>query len=219
MSSPSSLFRTRQLALALTLIVPVFAQASTTTVRNLLWEAQTAYRSQAMIHTHDPAFAELASGQSQTFRATVTPNTTYLIHADCSSPCADVDLYVYDVQGNLITSDTRISRAAALRIDTNSATELRYGIRMANCSGANCTAGAFLMAEPPKRTANTSPELTTGEAVGAVVVTGLVLGALCALTDCLEQTNSARQRCRTEDVYNSDGRGGMRVIGQRQVCN
>lgn len=214
----------RHLALSAALVLCAPLQASATTLADVLASAQASYRGQGMAASHDPAYAYVGRSQSQTFRATVKPNTTYVIHADCGGPCTDVDLFAYDAAGNVIAKDTSLSRSAMVSINTNGATELRYSVRMAGCSDTSCAVGAFLMAKPtsqagtPARRAggSGSSEVGWGEvAVGAVAVGA----ALCWLTDCLSSSNTGSTRqCRMEDEFGPDGRGGMRYVGRRQVC-
>jgi len=123
--------RSLALSLALALCVPAFAQASWSTLGDVWSNAQATYRAQGRVKSHDPAYAILASGQTRTFTATVSPNTSYVIHADCGGPCADVDIFAYDANGNVFAKDVRIDRSATLRIDSNGVTELRYGVRLA----------------------------------------------------------------------------------------
>lgn len=140
--------RTLSLILASVLSALICSQASAATLGDVLDNAQARYRSQGMTTSHSTAYASLARGETHVFRATLTPGTSYVIHADCGGPCTDVDLFAYDANGNIFAKDTRIDRSAELRIDANGATELSFGVSMAGCAGSSCAIGAFLMASP-----------------------------------------------------------------------
>ena len=216
--------RTLSLILASALSALICSQASAATLGDALDNAQARYRSQGMTTSHSTAYASLVRGETHVFRATLTPGTSYVIHADCGGPCTDVDLFAYDANGNIFAKDVRVERSAELRIDANGATELKFGVSMAGCAGSSCAVGAFLMASPtpqagaPVRSAGGtgSSEVGWGEvAVGLAVIAGV-----CALTDCLGSPGRGSTRaCRMEDEFGPDGRGGMRYVGQRQVCD
>lgn len=136
----------RQVALATTLTTPLLAQAASPALVNQMGSAQSAYGNQSMIRSHEIAYASLGIDESQVITAQISPNTEYVIHADCVWPCTDVDISVYSDDGEVVANDSGSSRAAVAHINSNGASSVRYTIRMAGCQAFRCEVGAFLMA-------------------------------------------------------------------------
>lgn len=209
--------RTLSLILASVLSALICSQASAATLGDVLDNAQARYRSQGMTTSHSTAYASLARGETHVFRATLTPGTSYVIHADCGGPCTDVDLFAYDANGNIFAKDTRIDRSAELRIDANGATELSFGVSMAGCAGSSCAIGAFLMASPtqPGQRRQTSNSSANDVGWAEVAVGALVIGGIwCALSDCLSSDGSSTHQ--SDAAYRAqqdrEWEAGMRAV-------
>ena len=69
---------------------------------------------------------------------TLNGRGTYAIAAACDEDCSDIDLHLYDEDGNSIDSDMRVSQDPVVEVTTSRTEDYRVNVKMYNCDTEPC---------------------------------------------------------------------------------
>ena len=91
--------------------------------------------------SHEPFIGDLGNGGEDSITINLERGASYLITAVCDEDCRDIDLALYDDNGNLIASDVQKDDHPVIAVTPR--WSVRYVIRvyMAQCSNAPCRYG------------------------------------------------------------------------------
>jgi hypothetical protein len=129
-------------ALALTAAVPVIAQSSyENEVRRLLNLTQNLANSRGFSSTHSRYEGQLNAGQERTVTLNLDRGTSYMIVAQCDSDCSDVDMWLYDENGNLIDEDVLVDDTPIVNVTPVRNASFSLRTRMISCSAEPCYYG------------------------------------------------------------------------------
>ncbi|MEA5581952.1 hypothetical protein VB620_11440 [Nodularia harveyana UHCC-0300] len=91
--------------------------------------------------THDPFIGDLGNGGENDITLNLRGNVSYAIVGACDSDCRDIDLKVYDDNGNLISSDLQRDDTPLVRFTPRWNARFTIRVIMPNCSNAPCRYG------------------------------------------------------------------------------
>lgn len=80
----------------------------------------------------------LNQGQSRNYAVGLNANTSYMISAQCDQDCTDIDMWLYDENGNLIDEDTLDDDYPILEVSPIRSAEFQMRIQMFSCSIEPC---------------------------------------------------------------------------------
>lgn len=147
----------RSLLLAITLYFSFFAITSTHAACEDRWcdEAKTQLIAGAMVLNEgnyelveEPVVGKIYRGQKTvTVPAKLIADKSYAIFAVCDSDCADIDLRVYDDNGNLVAEDTEKDDTPIVEIFPKWTAYFEIRVSVPSCSANRCTYGVGIFAE------------------------------------------------------------------------
>ncbi|MCB0704157.1 MAG: hypothetical protein KDC34_02565 [Saprospiraceae bacterium] len=91
--------------------------------------------------THDLEYASLNDGQSDYYSITLRKGYDYKIVAVCDADCGDMDLKIYDENGNLIDSDAESDDTPIVSIIPKWTGEYELWVKMYDCNINPCRFG------------------------------------------------------------------------------
>lgn len=91
--------------------------------------------------THPTRSGSLDEGDERSFRVNLRTGFTYSIRGQCDADCDDMDLAIYDSNGNEVDSDYMIDDFPILTVRPNMTQEFRVVISMPGCSAEPCYYG------------------------------------------------------------------------------
>ncbi|MGB7712580.1 MAG: hypothetical protein WBL95_24110 [Microcoleus sp.] len=91
--------------------------------------------------THNPLVDDLRNNQSETLNINLRSGTSYAFVGVCDEDCRDIDLQVYDENGNLVDSDTDTDDYPMVRVNPRWSGRFRVKVTMANCTASTCYYG------------------------------------------------------------------------------
>jgi len=91
--------------------------------------------------THTPLVDELRRNQSETLNINLRSGISYAFVGVCDEDCRDIDLQVYDENGNLMDSDTGADDYPMVRVSPRWNGRFRVKVTMANCQTSTCYYG------------------------------------------------------------------------------
>lgn len=91
--------------------------------------------------THNPFIGSLGRGGETDITLNVTSGVSYAIIGVCDADCRDIDLKLYDDNGNLIRSDTQRDDTPIVRFTPRWNARFTIRVTMASCSNAPCRFG------------------------------------------------------------------------------
>lgn len=91
--------------------------------------------------THNPLVDDLSNNQSQTFNVNLRSGISYAFVGVCDEDCRDIDLRVYDENGNLVDSDTGADDYPLVRVSPRWSGQFQVKVTMANCTASTCYYG------------------------------------------------------------------------------
>jgi hypothetical protein len=91
--------------------------------------------------THEPFIGDLGNGGEADITLNVRSGVSYAIVGVCDNDCRDMDLKLYDDNGNLISSDTQRDDTPLVRVTPRWNARFTIRVIMANCSNAPCRYG------------------------------------------------------------------------------
>ena len=91
--------------------------------------------------THNPLVDDLSNNQSQTFNVNLRSGISYAFVGVCDEDCQDIDLRVYDENGNLVNSDTGADDYPLVKVSPRWSGQFQVKVTMANCTASTCYYG------------------------------------------------------------------------------
>jgi hypothetical protein len=133
---------TRAAALALlAALVPASLDAQDrweTQVRNQMIEITDRAHSAGFSRTSQYYYGRLRQGQSETINLTFATGREYMVIAACDSDCPDVDLSLYEGDGQLFGSDLRSDAFPIVVVPTGHSGTHPVKVSMARCDANPC---------------------------------------------------------------------------------
>jgi hypothetical protein len=102
--------------------------------------ASRVYRSQG----YSPVLSDvdtLNEGQTMNYTLTLRSGRNYAILGACDEDCADLDLYLYDGNGDLISNDAETDSYPEVRVSVSRGGEFYLKVTMYGCSSEPCYYG------------------------------------------------------------------------------
>ncbi|MDX2256990.1 MAG: hypothetical protein NW214_15865 [Pseudanabaenaceae cyanobacterium bins.39] len=91
--------------------------------------------------THNPFIGDLGNRGKDDVTLNLRRGTSYAIVGVCDNDCRDIDLELYDDNGNLVASDTQNDDTPVIRITPRWNAEFTIRVVMASCSNSPCRYG------------------------------------------------------------------------------
>lgn len=91
--------------------------------------------------THDIKFASLNDGRSDSYYFTLDRGNAYKIYAVCDEDCGDLDLCIYDENGNEIECDESSDDLPIVSVSPKWTGRFRLWVKMYDCSINPCRFG------------------------------------------------------------------------------
>ena len=91
--------------------------------------------------THDPYVDALDDGDAEYITLTLRRGTTYGIVGVCDEDCRDIDLGIYDGNGNLIDSDIEYDDYPTVSVSPRWSGQYQLRVKMASCESSPCYYG------------------------------------------------------------------------------
>lgn len=130
------------LALAIGAAVPTFAQNEhQDLVTALLNAAEQLARNNGYYSSHERYDGSLNEGQENTVTLNLNPGTSYMIVAQCDGDCSDIDLWLYDENGNLIDEDVLTDDTPIVEVTPIRRARFSIRARMITCDVEPCYYG------------------------------------------------------------------------------
>ncbi len=133
--------------LGLSISAPAFANEYTGQVKAQLAAVQLLLQQNGWRETHNTIYDKLKHGGTDTYVFTLKKGITYKIISVCDEDCADLDLVLYDENGNEISRDT--SNDSAPIVDANPAWtgQFRLKVKMYSCRKDPCYYGITVLGQ------------------------------------------------------------------------
>ncbi len=91
--------------------------------------------------THDDSLGYMGNGVDTNTTLTLRQGVSYLIVGVCDDSCQNLQIRLYDENGNLVVSDTRNTKVPVVRITPRWTGRFRINTTMGQCSSAPCHYG------------------------------------------------------------------------------
>ncbi len=130
--------------LVLGLFAPAAASAQdqwVTQVRNMLRQAAQDYEDNGYELTHEIHTGSLGNGGSETITLTLDIGTSYSIIGACDEDCDDLDLVLYDPQGDQVDEDTLVDDFPIVEVTVPRTGQYTIEVIMASCTAEPCRYG------------------------------------------------------------------------------
>lgn len=88
--------------------------------------------------THEVIFSSLDDGESETFTIDVDGGKDYRMIALCDEDCDDIDIYLENVNGDVLDEDTSLNDAPIVSLTSKGESRYRLRVRMYSCSLEPC---------------------------------------------------------------------------------
>ena len=133
---------TRAAAVALlAALVPASLEAQDrweTQVRNQMHDITYRAESAGFSRTSQYYYGQLRHGQSETINLSFAAGREYLVIAACDSDCPDIDLRLYEDDGELVGSDLRSDAFPIVTVPTGHTGTHPVKVSMARCDANPC---------------------------------------------------------------------------------
>jgi hypothetical protein len=113
----------------------------TAQVRNQLLQAAKAAGWEGLQLTHEPFIDNLGNGGEDDITVNLKTGVSYTIIGVCDEDCGDIDLGLYDDNGNLVSSDTGEDDVPVITITPGWNARFTIRVVMAECSNGPCRYG------------------------------------------------------------------------------
>ncbi|MBD1848839.1 hypothetical protein H6F87_02245 [Cyanobacteria bacterium FACHB-502] len=125
------------------LLLPKPAQANSYTeqVARQLVEATILAGHRNIPPTHEPQIQTLRDGRSSVMTLNLRSGASYRLVGVCDADCADLDLKLYDQNGNLISSDIAADSTPIISVVPRWSGQFYLQVDMANCQANYCYYG------------------------------------------------------------------------------
>ncbi|MEP3051411.1 MAG: hypothetical protein ABJP48_00335 [Erythrobacter sp.] len=128
-------------AIVLAGAAPVLANTYEDQVNALLNVAENFADSQGYSDTHNRYHGQLDEREYKTVTLNLDRGTEYLIVGQCDHDCSDMDLWLYDENGNEIDSDTLTDDTPIVRVSPIRSARFSLKTRIYACSVEPCYYG------------------------------------------------------------------------------
>lgn len=133
-------------AVGMTLAVASTAAASTQDewaqqVRRLLARVSSTASQRGMSLTHEPYIGSLPDGESSLHRIQLQGGHTYALIGVCDNDCTDLDMRLYDRDGDEVDSDVQNDDTPVVSVTPSRTATYTVRAIMANCNAAPCRYG------------------------------------------------------------------------------
>jgi hypothetical protein len=140
-SSSTSLIQAEPTIVAANRFTVAQASRSREQVRRQLVQATQVFERAGFRATHNLVTGYLGNGGDENITLTLRQGMTYAIVGVCDNDCRDVDLRLYDDNGNLVTSDVQTGDIPVLKVAPRWTGRYQIKVVMARCSNAPCHYG------------------------------------------------------------------------------
>ncbi|WP_299193213.1 hypothetical protein [uncultured Erythrobacter sp.] len=128
--------------IALGASAPTTAQSSyEQEVNRLLNATQSIASSRGFSSTHSRYNGQLRQGQEETITLDLNAGVSYMMVAQCDRDCSDIDLWLYDENGNLIDEDVLVDDTPIVNVTPIRNARFTLRARMISCSVQPCYYG------------------------------------------------------------------------------
>lgn len=136
----------KKVALACALMVGVAAPAIAQNehqelVEALLDAAEGLAAENGYESTHGRYNGDLDAGAEETFTVDLDAGTSYFIVAQCDIDCSDIDMWIYDENGNLIDEDVLVDDTPIVEVTPMRDARFKIRVGMIDCSSEPCYYG------------------------------------------------------------------------------
>ncbi len=122
--------------------VPTVAQSSyQQQVNRLLNLTQNIANSRGFSSSHSRYNGSLRNNQQETVTLNLNAGTSYMMVAQCDNDCSDIDMWLYDENGNLIDSDVLVDDTPIVEVTPIRNARFSLRTRMISCSVEPCYYG------------------------------------------------------------------------------
>ena len=97
--------------------------------------------------THNRYNGQLRAGQEETVTLDLNAGTSYMMVAQCDSDCSDIDMWLYDENGNLIDEDVLVDDTPIVEVTPIRNARFSLRARMISCSVQPCYYGIGVYAQ------------------------------------------------------------------------
>jgi hypothetical protein len=91
--------------------------------------------------THEPFISEIGNGGYDDIEVNLQKGQSYAMTGSCDQDCGDLDLEIYDDNGNLIDSDIELDDFPILSVQPRWNAHFTIRAKMEHCSNAPCRYG------------------------------------------------------------------------------
>lgn len=88
--------------------------------------------------THSMIYSSLDEGESETFTLDVDGGKDYRMISLCDEDCDDIDIYLEDMNGNVIDEDISLNDAPVVGLTAKGESRYRIRVHMYSCSIEPC---------------------------------------------------------------------------------
>jgi hypothetical protein len=121
---------------------PTIAQSSyEQQVNQLLNLTQNIANSRGYSSTHARYNGQLRAGEERTVTLDLNAGTGYMMVAQCDTDCSDIDMWLYDENGNLIDEDVLVDDTPIVEVTPIRSARFSLRTRMITCTVEPCYYG------------------------------------------------------------------------------
>jgi hypothetical protein len=91
--------------------------------------------------THEPLVDRLGNEADDVITVNLRGGVSYALVGVCDEDCSDIDLRLYDEDGNLVTSDTQSDSVPYMTVTPRWSAKFRVKVTMIQCSSSPCYYG------------------------------------------------------------------------------
>ncbi|MEP3422034.1 MAG: hypothetical protein ABJN35_09895 [Erythrobacter sp.] len=134
--------------IALGAAAPTIAQSTyEQQVNRLLNLTQNLANSRGFSSSHARYNGQLRNGQERTVTLDLSAGVSYMMVAQCDNDCSDIDMWLYDENGNLIDEDVLVDDTPITEVTPIRNARFTLRTRMITCSVEPCYYGIGVYAQ------------------------------------------------------------------------
>lgn len=134
--------------LAIAAGVPTIAQSSyEAEVNRLLNLTQNIANSRGFSSSHARYNGQLRNSEERTVTLDLNSGASYMMIAQCDRDCSDIDMWLYDENGNLIDEDVLVDDTPIVEVTPIRSARFSLRTRMITCSVEPCYYGVGVYAQ------------------------------------------------------------------------
>ena len=112
-----------------------------TQVENQLKNASKTLSDKGYEQTHETQIGDLHDDENDSFTLTLHAGTKYALVGVCDNDCKDLDLVLYDADGDQVDSDIQNDDVPIVQVTPSETQRYRVKVIMANCQTSPCWYG------------------------------------------------------------------------------